>query len=330
MPTKLDISALAEGIRSGKRADLARAITLVESRRADHRALGARLLETLAPDTGKAIRVGISGPPGAGKSTLLERLGNDLCDAGHRVAVLAVDPTSSLRGGSILGDKTRMATLSSRPEAYIRPSPSGGELGGVHERTREAIALCEAAGHDVVIVETVGVGQSEAAVAGLVDTLVLLQIPGAGDELQGIKKGVLEMADIIAINKADGDNIERAKRARRDFGAALHLVRPRSPHWSPPVLLISGAHGGGVGKLWDKVVAHRAKLEATGELPTRRAEQRREALWHAVEHGLMARLRADPVFAALAAEVEGDVVAAATPVAAAAQRLVDKALLGAD
>ena len=317
-----DIQALRQGVVSGDRAALARAITLVESTRADHRDAATALLESIAARTGKALRVGVSGPPGAGKSTLLEALGNRLCDAGRRVAILAVDPTSAVRGGSILGDKTRMATLAVRDAAFIRPSPSGGELGGVHERTREAMLLCEAAGYDVVIVETVGVGQSEAAVAGLVDTLVLLLIPGAGDELQGIKKGVLELADIIAVNKSDGDNVQRAQRARRDFRAALHLVRPRSEHWTVPVMLLSGIDGTGIDELWDHVRAHRHKLEESGELRARRGEQRAAAMWRAVQAELRHRLKEQPSARELGQRLLADVQAGKTTPAAAARRIV--------
>src|SRR6478752_677924 len=235
----LDIKTLARDLRSGSRAALARAITLVESRRGDHQALARELVQMLLPDTGKAVRVGITGSPGVGKSTTIDALGMYLIEQGHEVAVLAVDPSSARTGGSILGDKTRMARLSASDEAYIRPSPSSGTLGGVAAKTREAMLLCEAAGFGVILVETVGIGQSETAVCDMTDFFLALMLPGAGDELQGIKKGLVELADMVAINKADGDNIKRANLAAADYRGALHILSPRSENWSPPAITYS-------------------------------------------------------------------------------------------
>src|ERR687889_404284 len=244
----------ADTVRRGDRAALARAITLMESRRPDHREAARALLQELMPHTGKAVRVGITGVPGVGKSTAIDALGSMLTEKGHRVAVLAVDPSSTRTGGAILGDKTRMARLAVDPNAFIRPSPSSGTLGGVAAKTREAMLLCEAAGFDVVLVETVGVGQSETAVADLTDFFLVLMLPGAGDELQGIKKGILELADMIAVNKADADGGGRAAAAAAEYKAALHILTPASPTWSPPVTTVSGLTGQGLDDLWAKVL----------------------------------------------------------------------------
>src|SRR5882757_7382759 len=238
-----DVPALARRLRAGDRASLARAITLVESKRADHQQAAHRLVQELLAETGKAVRVGITGSPGVGKSTTIDALGTYLTEQGHRVAVLAVDPSSTRTGGSILGDKTRMARLAVDPNAFVRPSPSSGTLGGVAAKTRETMLVCEAAGFDVVLVETVGVGQSETAVADMTDFFLVLMVAGAGDELQGIKKGIVELADMIAINKADGDNIQRANVAAADYRGALHILSPRSPTWSPPVMTYSAMTG---------------------------------------------------------------------------------------
>ncbi|NNM74900.1 methylmalonyl Co-A mutase-associated GTPase MeaB [Enterovirga aerilata] len=279
---------------AGDRAELARTITLVESSRPDHRAAAHGLIETVMPHAGKAVRVGITGVPGVGKSTLIDALGAFLIEAGHRVAVLAVDPSSTRTGGAILGDKTRMARLATDPAAFVRPSPSSGTLGGVAGRTREAMLLCEAAGYDVVLVETVGVGQSETAVADLTDTFLVLALPGAGDELQGIKKGVIELADIIAVNKADGPGGERAAAAAADYRAALHILVPGDALWRPPVLLISGLEGTGLDALWGKVVEHRRTLEGAGELAAKRRRQDMKWMWALVEDRIRTRLRSDP------------------------------------
>src|SRR6187401_2718084 len=265
-PPAPDIARLALGIRAGERGMIARAITLVESRRTDHQKAARRLVQELLPSTGTAVRVGITGAPGTGKSTTIDALGTFLTGRGHKVAVLAVDPSSTRTGGSILGDKTRMARLGQDPNAFIRPSPSSGTLGGVASKTRETMLICEAAGFDVVIVETVGIGQSETAVADMTDFFLALMIPGAGDELQGIKKGVVELADMIAVNKADGDNVGRAKVASADYRAALNILAPRSPNWTPPVITYSALTGEGIAELWKQVTAHRTAMTKSGEL----------------------------------------------------------------
>src|SRR5665811_1440475 len=259
-------SALAAGIHGGDRATLARAITLIESKRADHRKAAHLLVQELLPLTGKAVRLGITGAPGVGKSATIDALGTSLTGLGHKVAVLAVDPSSTRTGGSILGDKTRMARLASDPQAFIRPSPSSGTLGGVAAKTRETMLLCEAAGYDVVLVETVGIGQSETAVADMTDFFLVLMLPGAGDELQGLKKGIVELADMIAVNKADGDNIARAKLAAAEYRAALNILAPHSPTWSPPVVTYSALTGNGISELWSQVQAHKKLMTASGEL----------------------------------------------------------------
>src|SRR5262244_382892 len=258
--------ALAAAVRAGDRRALAKAITLVESTRADHQREARRLLEVLLPETGGAARIGVSGVPGVGKSTFIEAFGLHLIGLGKRVAVLAVDPSSALSGGSILGDKTRMPRLAAAPEAFIRPSPAAGSFGGVTRRTREAMLVCEAAGHDAVLVETVGVGQSEFAVASMVDFFLVLILPGAGDELQGLKKGILELADALAVNKWDGDNVARAERAAAEYRAALHLFRHVSPNWDPPVLTVSALESRGMDQVWATIQDHRRRLGASGEL----------------------------------------------------------------
>jgi LAO/AO transport system kinase len=291
--TQPPTEALAERVRAGDRAALAKAITLVESRRADHQAAARGLVQALLPHSGGAIRLGITGPPGVGKSTLIDRLGLTLAERGHRIAVLAVDPSSSRAGGAILGDKTRMAELSAHSNAFIRPSPSSGTLGGTAARTREAMLLCEAAGFDVVIVETVGVGQSETAVADMVDTFLLLMLPGAGDELQGLKKGVIELADMIAVTKADGASLGSAQSAAAALRGALAILAP-SADWPVPVLLLSAITDRGLDDLWATVEAHRARMDRTGQLAERRARQQVGWLRVIVEERLTARLYSDP------------------------------------
>ena len=285
----VNVEALAREVRARDRRALAKAITLVESTREDHQDAAQRLLELLLPDTGNAVRIGITGVPGVGKSTFIESFGLHLIGLGKRVAVLAVDPSSARSGGSILGDKTRMALLSATPEAFIRPSPSGGSLGGVARRTREAMLVCEAAGHDVIIVETVGVGQSEVAVASMVDFFLVLMLAGAGDELQGIKKGILELADALAINKADGDDVARATDAAAQYRSALNLFRHASPTWDPPVVTVSARESRGMDVVWSIIQEHRQKLGATGEIAQRRREQQRIWFWNVVEDGVRSR-----------------------------------------
>jgi LAO/AO transport system kinase len=287
------VAVLADKLLAGERAALARAITLAESRRADHREQARALIQHLLPRTGGAIRIGITGVPGVGKSTAIDALGSFLTARGHKVAVLAVDPSSTRSGGSILGDKTRMARLAVDPAAYIRPSPSSGTLGGVAARTRETMLLCEAAGFDVVLVETVGAGQSETAVADLTDFFLVLMLPGAGDELQGIKKGVLELADMIAVNKAEGENAARATAAAAEYRAALQILTPASPTWSPPVATVSGLANQGLDALWSKVLEHRTRLTATGELSRKRRAQDARWMWALVDERLRARLSGD-------------------------------------
>jgi LAO/AO transport system kinase len=302
-------SALATGIRGGDRATLARAITLIESKRTDHRKVAHLLVQELLPHTGQAVRLGITGAPGAGKSTTIDALGTYLTGLGHKVAVLAVDPSSSRTGGSILGDKTRMARLAGDPQAFIRPSPASGTLGGVAAKTRETMLVCEAAGYDVVLVETVGIGQSETAVADMTDFFLVLMLPGAGDELQGLKKGIVELADMIAVNKADGDNVQRAKMAAAEYRAALNILSPHSANWSPPVLTYSALTGDGIPQLWSQVLAHKEKMSASGELATRRREQQVKWMWTMLEERLTARLRSDPAVRAKLKAAEAAVAA---------------------
>jgi len=316
----VDIKALANDLRAGHRAALARAITLIESRRSDHQAEARDLVQALLPNTGKAVRVGITGSPGVGKSTTIDALGMFLIERGHKVAVLAVDPSSARSGGSILGDKTRMARLSASDNAYIRPSPASGTLGGVAAKTREAMLLCEAAGFDVVLVETVGIGQSETAVCDMTDFFLALMLPGAGDELQGIKKGLVELADMIAINKADGDNVKRANLAAAEYRGALHILTPRSAHWHPPVLTYSALTGAGIAALWQNILDHRTAMNASGEFATRRREQQVKWMWSMLEQRLMARLRAEPAIRARVKKIEAEVAdGRVTPALAAGQ-----------
>jgi LAO/AO transport system kinase len=301
------LETLAERVLSGDRRALARAITLIESRRVDHQEQAERLLDHLLPATGKALRLGITGTPGAGKSTFIEALGRHVIEQGHQIAVLAVDPSSRRSGGSILGDKTRMQRLAQAPQAFIRPSPAGATLGGVTRRTREAGIACEAAGFDVVVVETIGVGQSEGAVADMVDCFLLLLAPGGGDELQGIKRGIVELADLVVVNKADGDLLGAARRAQADYEAALQLLRPPTPAWTPEVLACSALYEEGIDEIWQTVQRHRQALEDSGELAAKRARQIRSWLWAEVQAGLIDALRADPTTAELLAALEDDV-----------------------
>jgi LAO/AO transport system kinase len=313
------VEQLAAGLRAGDRRALARAITLVESTRPDHRALAEALLARLLPATGGSVRLGITGVPGVGKSTFIEAFGQHLIDAGHRVAVLAIDPSSQLSRGSILGDKTRMAELARSPAAFIRPSPAGRSLGGVARRSREAMLVCEAAGFDVVIVETVGVGQSETAVAEMVDIFVLLLQPGAGDELQGFKRGIMELADLFVITKADGELEAAAARAAAEYQGALGLLRPASPGWRPPVLQCSAVTGAGIEEIW----AARAAMSKGGALAERRGAQAQAWMWRELGEALTASLRAHPAVAGRLAEIEARVRAGTLTPAAAAQTLLE-------
>jgi LAO/AO transport system kinase len=322
---------LAGAIRAGDRRALARAITLIESSRSDHRRVAEAVLEAalLAPAPGFAsIRLGVSGVPGVGKSTFIEALGTHIIAARHRLAVLAIDPSSQRGGGSILGDKTRMERLARSDAAFIRPSPTGGTLGGVARRTRETMLLCEAAGFDVVIVETVGIGQSETAVADMVDMFVLLMLPGAGDELQGIKKGVVELADLILVNKADGELAAAAQRAVADYRNALRLLRPASSHWRPEVLAVSALAGTNIEKMWQVVERFRHAVEIDGALAGRRASQARAALWAEISAGLLEQLRLSPVLRDRLPEIEDDVMAGRAAPAVAARRLLEAFLAG--
>ncbi|MGY6644577.1 MAG: methylmalonyl Co-A mutase-associated GTPase MeaB [Salinarimonas sp.] len=320
-PPAIDIADLRARVIAGERAALARAITLVESRRQDRRDAARQLLEEVLPETGKALRVGITGVPGVGKSTTIDTLGSMLTAQGKRVAVLAVDPSSTRTGGSILGDKTRMARLAVDDNAYIRPSPSSGTLGGVAAKTRETMLLCEAAGFDVILVETVGVGQSETAVADLTDFFLVLMLPGAGDELQGIKKGIIELADMIAVNKADGEGAERARAAAVDYRAALHILAPASPLWSPPVITVSGLTGEGLDTLWEHVCDHHARLEAKGEISARRRGQDIKWMWAMIEERIHRRLHGDADLRARIRALEGEVRAGALPPTSAADEI---------
>lgn len=320
MDFKLD--ACVEGVLAADRTWLGRAVTLVESTKPDDRATATELLQRLLPHTGGARRIGITGVPGVGKSTFIDSLGTYLTSQDHRVAVLAVDPSSSVSGGSILGDKTRMPNLAIDDAAYIRPSPSSGSLGGVTRTTRETMTVVEAAGFDVVLVETVGVGQSETAVADMVDFFLVMMLPGAGDELQGIKKGVLELADALVVNKADGGNEIAAQRAVRDYRAALAMTAPDNPNWVPPVLAVSAIEGTGLDQVWDKIQAYYQVLHESGELAGQRAGQQVRWMWAMVEDRLRDRLRASPEVADLATQLEQQVAAGQTTPAAAADQIL--------
>jgi LAO/AO transport system kinase len=317
-----DTGALADDVLKGSRRALARAITLIESTRSDHRERASKLLEKLLPQTGGAVRIGITGVPGAGKSTFIEAFGLHLIALGLKPAVLAVDPSSPLSGGSILGDKTRMEQLARAPEAFIRPSPSGGTLGGVARRTREAMLACEAAGFDVVIVETVGVGQSETAVSDMVDTFLLVLVPGGGDELQGIKKGIVELADLVLVNKADGDLVPAAERAARDYANALHLLKPAHPRWNPRVLQVSALENKGIGDVWQGVLDHRQAI-GDEDRAQRRAGQAKAWMWNEVEEILIDHFRDHPAVSRRLPQLERQVASGRTAPTAAARELLE-------
>ena len=312
-----------QGVLNGDRRLIAKAITLIESSLAAHQRLAQTIIDLLLPYSGKAIRLGITGVPGVGKSTFIESLGTMLVKKGHRVAVLAVDPSSKRSGGSVLADKTRMEKLAVEPRAFIRPSPSGGTLGGVARKTRETMILCEAAGFDVIIVETVGVGQSETAVASMVDFFLVLMIAGAGDELQGIKKGILELADAVAVNKADGDNIERAEFARKQYETALHFLAPSSPNWTPPVLTCSALEMIDIDVIWKNVTKHHTVFTNTGELKANREKQAVDWMWSLVKEGLKDRFYQNPEVKKNLPETIREVENGTTASTIAASRLLD-------
>ena len=311
-----------QGVLKCERRVLAKTITLIESSLSAHQDLARTIIDLLLPYTGKAIRLGITGVPGVGKSTFIESLGTMLVKKGHRVAVLAVDPSSKRSGGSVLADKTRMEKLSIDRNAFIRPSPSGGTLGGVARKTRETMIVCEAAGFDVMIVETVGVGQSETTVASMVDFFLLLMISGAGDELQGIKKGILELADAVAVNKADGDNVERAEMARKQYETALHFLAPSSPNWTPPVFTCSAIEMTGIDEIWESVLAHHKRLTLTGELQANRKKQAVDWMWSLVKEGLKERFYQNPEVKKLLPEIIKEVESGKTASTLAAARLL--------
>ncbi len=315
--------SLAAAIKAGDRRALAKGITLVESTRSDHRQQAAELLETLMPATGNSIRIGISGVPGVGKSTFIEAFGNLLLERGHRVAVLAVDPTSAVTGGSILGDKTRMETLAFAKNAFVRPSPAGKTLGGVTRRTRESLLLCEAAGFDVILVETVGVGQSETAVADMTDMFVLLLLPAGGDELQGIKRGIMELADLVLVNKADGEQTNSANQTMADYRSALHFMKSRFASWQPQVLACSSLKNSGIAEVWQEVESFRSATTATGELQQHRAQQARSWMWSETAEALVADLKNHPAVKSLVPELEQAVLRGELPPTLAAQRLIE-------
>ncbi|HKL26126.1 MAG TPA: methylmalonyl Co-A mutase-associated GTPase MeaB [Desulfuromonadales bacterium] len=319
----IKIHDIAAGVRAGNIRALAKAITLVESRSADHSVAATTLLDELLPETGNSIRIGISGVPGVGKSTFIEELGLLLAQRGHKLAVLAVDPSSQLSGGSILGDKTRMEGLARNHRAFIRPSPAGDTLGGVARKTRETMLVCEAAGYDIIIVETVGVGQSEITVASMVDMFLLLQLPGAGDELQGIKRGVMEIADLIIINKAEGDNRSRAELARRQYLNALHLLAPKSKNWQVPVLLCSALQNEGIEETWEKVLDFQEVMRKSGEFDARRRLQNSDWMWTLLQEDLKQLFLNNHRVAALLPQVQEAVASGATTPGAAVRRLLE-------
>jgi LAO/AO transport system kinase len=317
------VQRLAHRLKEGDRRALARAITLVESSRRDHRAAALQLLTSLMPATGASFRIGISGVPGVGKSTFIEAFGLYVLDRGHRVAVLTIDPSSPVTGGAILGDKTRMQELARRGDAYIRPSATGGVLGGVNRRTRDALLLCEAAGFDIILVETVGIGQSETAAARMTDMFMLLLLPGSGDDLQGIKRGATELADMIVINKADGDMRNAAEHTAADYRHALHLLRPRTPDWTVAVHTVSALEGEGVDRVWEVVGRYRDTVIGSGTLAGRRGRQARSWLWEEVSELLLTRLREDPDLVTRVEALEKEVVELRLPATVAAEKLIE-------
>ncbi len=317
------VATLAQGILAGQRRALAQGITLVESTRRDHREKAEALLARLLPETGRSVRLGISGVPGVGKSTFIEAFGLSAIGQGHKVAVLAIDPSSRRTGGSILGDKTRMEQLARNDAAFIRPSPSAGSLGGVARRTREVMLLCEAAGFDVVVIETVGVGQSETAVADMVDLFALLLLPSGGDELQGIKKGIVELADLVVVNKADGDMTRAARRAAAEYQSALRMLRPLNDAWQVPVLQVSALHDSGLDEVWKAVWRYREALGETG-LATKRAEQAKAWMWHEIEEELLRAFREEKQVATALKTLEAEVMSGRNSAAAAAKELLKR------
>lgn len=320
---QLSVDDYVSGVLSGQRGALARAITLIESSNPNHEAMAQEVLQQLLPHAGNSMRLGISGVPGVGKSTFIEAFGNSRCERGHKVAVLAVDPSSSRTGGSILGDKTRMSELGINENAFIRPSPTAGTLGGVARRTRETIILCEAAGYDLIVVETVGVGQSETTVANMVDFFLVLMLPGAGDELQGIKKGILEIADMIVVNKADGPNANKARIAVQEYTRALRIVTPQSENWSPPVAYCSALEKQGLDNIWSLIGKFRQALGESGEFERRRQRQQLDWMWAIIEQELISRMRNDTAVRDSLADTEDAVSAGRLPVRAAASRLLE-------
>lgn len=318
-----ETDALTKEVLAGNRRSLAKAITLVESSREDHRTAAIRMLEQLTPAAGNSIRIGISGVPGVGKSTFIEALGNHVADQGHRVAVLAVDPSSAITGGSIMGDKTRMETLSRRDDVFIRPSPAGGTLGGVTRRTRESMLICEAAGFDVVIVETVGVGQSETAVADMTDMFLLMLLPGGGDELQGIKRGIMELADLVIVNKADGEMAAKARHSALDYMSALQLLHPRTRNWQVPVKSCSALEKQGIDDIWQTVEEYSQTIESSGEKSERRAQQAKSWMWSEISESLITALRHDPQASQRIEALEQAVVSGTTAPTLAASELID-------
>ncbi|MER6287902.1 methylmalonyl Co-A mutase-associated GTPase MeaB [Streptomyces sviceus] len=319
----IELDAYVKGVLDGKRAIVARAITLVESTHPRHRSLAQQLLTELLPHSGRARRIGVSGVPGVGKSTFIDAFGTMLTSLGHRVAVLAVDPSSSRTGGSILGDKTRMERLAVDPNAFVRPSPSAGTLGGVAKATRESMVVMEAAGYDVILVETVGVGQSETAVADMVDSFLLLSLARTGDQLQGIKKGVLELADVIAVNKADGPHERDARAAARELAGALRLMHGKDAFWTPPVLSCSARDATGLDVVWERLEQHRTLLDSTGRLTAKRRDQQVGWAWAMVRDELLGRLHADPAVQSLAPDLEQRVRDGRLTATLAAERILD-------